>query len=189
MNLPSLQDYRRMLAQHVLEPVEVGQKVSAYYLRKPGGGLMESTLIVFTPEGIALMGDVTPGKNGDVSCRGYGAEWFAGASSHSYLCEKFLHKGWHTELAAEELRDGWHDHFDGDAGKRAKLNELADDVEERGAEWLRDELDEMGADTSDGIPGWGYNPSEAACLIAIQERFAALYPAVMATSAGKDGGQ
>jgi hypothetical protein len=43
---------------------------------------------------------------------------------------------------------------------------------------LRDELEDIGYDTSDGIPGWTYDPNEAAWLCAIQQSFARLYSAV-----------
>jgi hypothetical protein len=71
-------NFRRQLDRHVLEIVQEGPTVSAYYLKEPGKGRMMSTLIVFTPEGIALMGDLTPEQNGSVSALGYGRDWFSG---------------------------------------------------------------------------------------------------------------
>lgn len=51
-----------------------------------------STRIVETPEGFCIIGDYSPGGHGQrgvVSDIGYGAAWFAGATSHNYLAEKF----------------------------------------------------------------------------------------------------
>lgn len=139
------------LKDHTLEQVLDTPNFKAFYLRPPGGGRMMSTLIVFTPEGIVLMGDLTPGHHGNVSALGYGLSWFAGDLSGSYLCEKFLQKSWHAELAkewcldmAKDARCGRLDHegdFDVDG-----LEVAADDREA-----AHDELASLRKDLKDAI--------------------------------------
>ena len=99
--------FEEQLKAHVLEQVLDQPGWQAFYLRRPGGGRMMSTLFIFCPEGIILTGDLAPARRGRgaTSCYGYGLEWFAGRLSESYLCEKFLEEGWHADLAQEDLKD------------------------------------------------------------------------------------
>lgn len=96
---------RDSLKDHVLEQVLDTEKFRAFYLKKPGGGRMMSTLIMFTPEGIVITGDLCPGQRGVISTLGYGLDWFAGKLSEDYLCQKFFQQGWHRELAERELEE------------------------------------------------------------------------------------
>lgn len=73
------------------------------YLGTPGTRRM-STLITFTPEGIVLQGDLTPERNGSISAHGYGAKWFAGELSESYLCSKFIEKRFSPERALDVIK-------------------------------------------------------------------------------------
>ena len=173
---------REALKDHILVPLEVGEKVHAYYLRKPGEGRIMSTLIVFTPEGIVLQGDLTPGRNGNVSTFGYGPKWFSGQLSGGYLCEKFLSQAWVKDLAVEGLRYRileWR--REGELTK-AKARAAWEDTRgipddfEGPTETYRIFTEEMGGDGSE-CPGYGYDPAEAGWLCAIQERFAQLYQA------------
>jgi len=165
------------LRDHELVTVVEGEKVSAYYIRKPGTRIM-STLIVFTPEGIVLQGDHTPQQDGSVSTIGYGRNWFAGKLSCSYLCEKFLEHKWSPEVAAEELRnpEAW---WREDATPEAltQLDELANAVEDGSADMreIYDTFVELGFETADGLPGGGYDSDEAVALAAIQRKFAQLW--------------
>lgn len=214
---------RESLKDHVLEQVLDAEKFKAFYLKRPGNGRMCSTMVLFTPEGIALMGDLTPEHNGTVSCYGYGLDWFVGNLSEDYLCEKFLAKGWHADLAQDELLDlakeilegkhedsfhetraiekareerdalleqegteGW-----GERVSRAKsrLNSLRMDLSRKmkdlvgsledgsmeGNEFAEEWRELMEWEDSEGTPGWGYKPSEAGWLCAIQQKFAELY--------------
>lgn len=94
---------RESLRDHVLEEFPAGDRIRAFYLKKPGGGRMMSTLILFTPEGIVICGDLNPHPTGrgSASCFGYGLPWFASELDGGYLCSKFLDKEWQNELAVE----------------------------------------------------------------------------------------
>lgn len=231
---------RETLRDHVLEEIPAGERIKAFYIKEPGTR-MGSSLILFTPEGIAIMGDLTPGR-GAMSVYGYGLSWFASELGEDYLCGKFLEKEWVPEYAADycrwmakEVRKG---QYDDDeflkvrklANERANLGhdlvllrkdlhgavegedvagmkaegrelcrklgelrsqivearekvaalflELARDVEEwaYGCERFAEEVEEIepGA-CEDGVPGYGYKPSDAGWLCAIQQRFSELY--------------
>ncbi len=69
MSMGSIQNYMRdSLKDHILVPISETEKVNAFCLRDPKQGRM-----MFTPEGIVLMGDLTPTDHGTVSMIGYGA--------------------------------------------------------------------------------------------------------------------
>jgi hypothetical protein len=107
MSLRDEYGYDQMLATHILEQVLDTPKFKAFYLKEPGMGRMQSCLILFSPEGINILGDLCPGndtRNSGVHAYGYGLDWFAGRLSWSYLCEKFLSKDWHKEVAIEDCR-------------------------------------------------------------------------------------
>lgn len=164
----------RELAEHRLEVVCDTERVKSFYLKKPGTRMM-SCLITFTPEGIAIQGDLTPEHNGSVSCMGYGVEWFAGRKSDCYLCEKFLRKRWVQSIAQAELRDPKsYLREDATPERLEELDDLADGLDEHGSEWLYSEMIDLGYDT-ESVPGDGYDPNEARVLIVIQRRFAELY--------------
>jgi hypothetical protein len=164
---------KESLKDHVLTLVQEGE-VTAYYLGKKGTRMM-SCLLLFTPEGIAIMGDLTPQLHGSVSVYGYGIGWFSKHLSEGYLCEKFLRERFVPELAEKELRDPegyWREELSPEVSDR-----IADDLCDHGQEWLYEELLDAGVDCSDGIPGFGYDPAEAGWLCAIQQRFSELYSA------------
>lgn len=99
--------YDEDLKNHYLEQVLDTPRFKAFYLKQPGMGRMQSCMIMFSPEGINILGDLCPGndkRNSGVHAGGYGLDWFAGKLSWSYLCEKFLTKEWHPELAIEDCR-------------------------------------------------------------------------------------
>lgn len=85
----ALVDFRRCYEEHVLEAVTIGNNLSAYYLKKPGDGRMCSTLIIFSAEGITIIGDMVPCRHGVNSSLGYGIGWFSDTLSPGYLGEKF----------------------------------------------------------------------------------------------------
>lgn len=73
-------------------------------LAEPGTRDM-SVQLTFTPEGIVIQGDFTPGNsNGVCSKAGYGARWFSDDLSVDYLAEKFLQKQWTKEAASDWLQ-------------------------------------------------------------------------------------
>lgn len=171
---------REALAEHVLETVLESEKISAYYLKRPGQGRMMSTLILFTPEGIVLQGDLTPGQNGNVSALGYGRGWFSGRLSGGYLCEKFLNKVFRPDKAKRAIKeDIIEQRRDGSITKdraRELWNDMPDGDEHDGRLFYEFYMDELGRDGCD-FPAYGYDLAEAGWLCAIQERFAALYNA------------
>lgn len=179
-----IKDFEQRVAQFLdglkdmsLVPVQEGDKLSAYYIRKPGTRIM-STLILFTPEGIVLQGDFTPEDHGSVSAHNYKLGWFAGELSPLYLCEKFLQKKWSREVAVEILRDPqscWRE--DQEPAVLGKLDDLAQEVEHEVAaeEEIYDLLTDLGFDCCGDLPGWGYDPTEAVSLCAIQRKFAQLW--------------
>lgn len=165
------------LKEMSLVPVQEGDKLSAYYIRKPDTRIM-STLLVFSPEGIALMGDFTPEHHGSVSAFGYGRAWFVGELGPDYLAEKFLEKKWNSEVAVEELRDPTSYWREGrEPAVLEKLDDLAQEVVHGLAAEaeIHDLLTDLGFDYCDGLPGWGYDPSEMVRLCAIQRKFAQLW--------------
>lgn len=97
MRNANLQTYYDQLKNHYLEPLELGQHLQAYYLREKPGSRMMSCLIIFSPEGIIITGDLNPGrrerKNGIVA-RGYDMGWFSRPLEPTYLAEKFLTEVW-----------------------------------------------------------------------------------------------
>jgi len=188
--------YQQTMARCELS--EVSEKTQSFYLKIPGEGRMESCLVTFTPEGIVIHGDLTPCRNGVISCYGKGINWFRGELSPCYLAEKFLEKGFHAKEAAKEMRDHQHwIHGDPEDDLSTPLTaedwekeviELCDDLEYGDCthqdlyEWLSD----RDIDTDD-IPGWTYNPRDVKLLSAIQERFAELYNAMRASETTKAG--
>ena len=106
---------RESLKDHTLEKIadvpcegdlyKPESRIVAYRLQPPKKTRCMSTLLTFTPEGIVLQGDLTPGHHGMVSAIGYGLDWFAGPLGESYLCGKFLQETWIQEIAIRELKD------------------------------------------------------------------------------------
>lgn len=96
---------RDSLKDHVLEKVLDTDRFVGFYLRRPSGGRMMSSLLLFTPEGIILTGDLSTGRRGSISAFGYNLDWFASDLGEDYLCGKFLDKSWHADLAERELRE------------------------------------------------------------------------------------
>ena len=173
---------REALAGHVLCPVLDSGDFTAFHLKRVGEGRMMSTLIVFTPEGIVIQGDLTPERNGTVSNYGYGLGWFCGQLGEDYLCSKFLEKKFVPEFAMRGLRyEILQQRRDGYLEKD-KARELWDSMR-----WLDDPIspertykfwtDELRNDSGEGCPGYGYEPGEAGWLCAIQQRFSELYNA------------
>jgi hypothetical protein len=99
---------------------------------------------------------------------GYGLKWFAGELSGDYLCGKFLEKKFVRERAKEELAV---------IGKESgvDVSEIVDLIEDHDTEWMVNELNFLGIEIEDHIPGWGYDIRESAALIAIQRKFRELY--------------
>lgn len=171
------------LAKHVL--VETGPgEVRAFYLKVRGEGRMMSTMIVFSAEGIVIMGDLCPKRNGVISAYGYGLDWFASSLSPAYLAEKFLEQKWFQKKAADWCRETAKellDEKDEDGarapkaeGRAADLEEIADRLGDMSQETFIDEVSDIGVSAAWEI-GHGYDPDEVAWLTAIQKKFAEEY--------------
>lgn len=175
------------IADTTLHPLQEQGPVKAYYLKKYPDSRMMSTLLIFSPEGITITGDLRPCRNG-VTIMGYGLEWFTGKLEPRYLAEKCL-SGDHydSERARAEIeqairdatKDAWAYRDEGSlsqakavrAGFRA-LEEFRDWSEGAVYDAFRVALD-------DGVYGIGrdYDTGDFAWLSAIQRRFAETYRA------------
>lgn len=193
---------RESLKDHKLELVLDAPRFRAFYLKRPGEGRMMSTLIVFTPEGIVVCGDLCPGhgdgaSRGVISTLGYGEGWFSGKLSEDYLCEKFLNSMvWELERAQKEVRDNIEqatkelreerksrdNDFARDALARLRRWKAVEETRFETVEQLIDALYDNGFDTSDGPPGYGYPSADAGWLCAIQQKFAEDYSRISFTS-------
>lgn len=180
---------RDALKNHVLEEVlpQTGE-FRAFYLKEPGEGRMMSTLFVFTPEGVVIMGDLCPGgpKNqGSISDYGYGLGWFARKQSEYYLCEKFLSREWQIEVAERWCREHIEELKKDAAGRDDLKAELLKEMPEweellsrlQGGEMGRDHfheaLQDLGYDVED--EGFEYHLNTAGWLCALQQKFVECY--------------
>lgn len=147
-----------------------------FYLKREGTGTLR-TLIIFTKEGIVLTGDVMLGLNpsgGIVSQLGYGSDWFSSNLSEDYLCQKFLPKVWVSELAKKHMEYMLREDTDLDVEQRVSIedairHQVYDSSYEFGQWW-----DNTFSDGPEDI-GYGYDPSDAGWLCAIQQRFRESY--------------
>ncbi len=161
----------------VLTPIDMG-RYEAYYLGA-SGIRTNSTLIIFSPEGIILCGDLCPGKDnyGVISSVGYGPTWFSEPKSLGYLAEKFrVPQVWSAEIAAKYFD---HDnHRDGLTEDQLEdFNDVVDDLKNGRIESDRDMYDRLDGivDLCDGIPGYQPDPDMLGHIAAINRKFAELY--------------
>ena len=156
----------KALADHTLREITPeGSPVRAFYLERNRRRAM-STLITFTPEGIHINGDLSPGARSATTIRYYGVEWFAREHSEDYLCSKFLDKEWQEEVALRDLTS------------LAATDPRVNDFIEEGLiqEDLREMAEELGMDLEDiSHIGYDYHLGHAGWLVAIQRKFAELY--------------
>lgn len=172
----------------ILVPVleDDGTKSSMWYLRYPDQRA-QSTLIIFSPEGIIITGDLCPGENrGVVSDYGYGLSWFVQDLNPDYLAEKFLRKRFVFEVADQEFRETVRGYVEcGDM--TAELGEKAlSDWGEVDPEDESEALDVCEAYFAQhGIDDFGmwYDPHEMKLLVATQRQFAELYWALKGVEA------
>jgi len=150
----------------------------AFSLSKPNTRC-GSMRVVFTPEGIVILGDLVPLRNGVVSDFGYGLDWFSSHLYGDYLCSKFLCEEFVPEIALANLKDHL-EHAD-DYGYSAEnvldVQELIERLEggELSEFEFNDTMYKIDPDfVIDGC-GRGYNLRNASLLCAIQKRFAELY--------------
>jgi len=193
------------LARHELTVVLDTEKVKVFRMARPNESAYR-VQITFTPEGIALQGDIGFGaaQNGICSRGGYGVGWFGRQQSEGYLCSKFLSKCWQRGAVERDLRS-WLTQAeetlaDAIAEEEKELEEgetidPADFTEEQGEvnAW-KALLDFWGDETSDKelyeegsgyfqdfwdySIGHDYPLSDAGWLCAVQQRFAELFAAL-----------
>jgi hypothetical protein len=169
---------RDALRSHCLETLVETAEVQCYRMAKPGTGIMR-VLLTFTPEGICLQGDVNYGDaTGLLSSRGYSRDWFAYPGMVSdYLASKFrIRRVWQADIAAESLRDLLANDQDLTPEQRQATEDVVRrlDLDDMGSE----DFDQAYSDALELRPasiGMGYDPGAMACLVAVQERFAALW--------------
>lgn len=180
-----VQDHmREALSRHELRIKLMDDKagVSVWSMSRPST-CAYSAQIIFSPEGIVLQGDIGFGSHqtGICSHSGYGIEWFSSRKSENYLCEKFLTREFVPEEAAETIA-GWlkspEDYGLEEEFQIRGLREIVSNLMDNDlvdATRLYDELNLLDVDTSEGVPGWGYNRSDAGWLCAVQQRFSELF--------------
>lgn len=178
-------EMRESLKNHVLEEaLPFGHGFLAYYMRDPNQGRAMSTLFVFTPEGIVVMGDLCPGgpKNqGSISNYNYGIGWFSRPQSEYYLCEKFLSREWQIEVAERWCREHIEE-LKKEAAEEKKVVEKLEEWEELlstlqageiGCDQFQEALQEFDYDIED--EGFEYPLDTAGWLCALQQRFVELH--------------
>lgn len=178
------------LKDHELTIIADTPPIKAFYMKRPGTGMF-SVLVVFTPEGIGLTGDLTFGDGGVWSAKyHYGLGWFSGDLSEDYLCSKFLKSDhWDADRAAADY--SFEPNEDDDGRLEFEKREIRQRLKDGGIDNpndLYDEMDEqshLGFDVSDGVPGYGYDPAAAGWLCAVQQRFREL----RAKQVGSEHGQ
>lgn len=178
------------LKDHILEEaLPFGKGFLAYYMKRPGTGRIMSTLVVFTPEGMALLGDLTPERHGSISALGYGIGWFGSEKSEYYLCEKFLQREYQPEVAArwvrEHIEEMKKDREAEDLERLPDWEELLSDLDGdgMGADHFHEALQGLGYEHED--EGYEYNLRAAGWLCAIQQKFSELcskVPALQSSS-------
>lgn len=174
---------KEALKNHVLEealPFEKG--FLAYYMRDPGQGRMMSTLFIFTPEGIVIMGDLCPGgpgNRGSISSYNYGIGWFSKKQGEYYLCEKFLSKEWQSVVAERWVREHIAElQACKDIGRLGEWQDLLVRLEggEMGVDHFHEALQDLDYDVED--EGYEYDLQAAGWLCGLQQKFVELYAAL-----------
>lgn len=164
------------LKDHELTMIADTPDIKAFYMKKPGTRNL-SLLLVFTPEGIGLTGDLTFDNWGLWSM--FGSQtlgWFSSQLSEDYLCGKFLSS---DHWGANRAADGYAFEPDEDDDGRLEFEkrEIRQQLKDGSIDSPDDLYDKMneqshlGFDASEGIPGYGYDPASAGWLCAVQQRF------------------
>ena len=178
--------------------------VTSFYLRAEPKSRMESVLVMFSPEGVQIVGDMTFGResNAFVSNGGYGVGWFSSELSEDYLLEKFMRRSlqWDVaeadvdivvEEAVEALEEQWRKDGEWDEIEHVdvvllfrevnitKLRDHRDDalaaISARDEMALADAIIAIGGCDAMESFGLGYDTVDAGVLIGIQRAFRRLY--------------
>lgn len=132
---PSPDFFYNQLDGCTLEVIDNTPHTQVFLLRKYPGRTMMSSVLIFTPYGITLTGDLRVEGNG-VCAPGYGLDWFTQPHpDRRYLAAKFLRTGWVPECAHayyKAIRDEW-------AEQQTSIeSEFAEEIAERKAQAERD---------------------------------------------------
>lgn len=186
------------LKDHVLEEFPAGERIRAFYLRKKDGSRMMSTLILFTPEGIWIGGDLCPtpgvGVRGVMSTYGYGIDWFSADDlDERYLCSKFMGECWQLEAAVRDCEDRVREEIhemkaarkEGDRDEARihlknvrRWRAVRDDLGDEGSvDACYDAMRQQALWDGEDMPGYDYPWGDAGWLCAIQRRFSELIKA------------
>jgi hypothetical protein len=167
-------EMRESFADHELTCEYEQGRFAVFQMARPDTRVM-LVQVSFSPEGIAIQGDLTPERNGSVSVFGYDLNWFTKETPEGNLCEKFLTTKWVPSIAIAGLldRDGPFQK----ANYKGDIDEITDSIAagEFGADETHDVLTELNADWHDELPGYGYDPEEAGWLCIIHQTFRRLY--------------
>lgn len=171
---------------------DTAKQLTAYRLQLRGHGRMQSCFLVFTPEGIVIMGDWCPGgcagrNAGVISCYGYSEGWFAGRLSPDYLASKFLRKCWQPEKGERQLKERVLEARHARYIERDVAREAFDRIAIHNGDGLTAEtaygiFSDAGLSDFEDL-GYDYDPDDFALLVAIQQRFAACIEARQAVAA------
>lgn len=165
------------LAGHWLVKLADANGVLIYRMER-FGTRTHSLLLLFTPEGIVLVGDLRfTDERGLISQFGYGLDWWTGEMSEDYLCGKFLTKTWQPELLLRNLRERA-----GDPEEPENMRRMFDSLIETLAGGVGDFGDTAERARQLGVEpeslramGTAYDSVAAGWLCAVQRRFRELY--------------
>lgn len=96
---PNPEYYYNELSGATLEVIERTPRTQIFMLRKYPNSTMMSAILIFTPFGITITGDLHVSGKGGITAPGYGLLWFTQRLEADYLAGKFLRPGWVPELA------------------------------------------------------------------------------------------
>lgn len=161
-----VKQHLKVMEQHTLIQV----KQDTYFMGRLDTNAF-STHLSFLPGHIAIYGDFCPDRNGVISSYRYGLQWFSSDKSPDYLCQKFLESKFtldrlHKEASSELAKDS----------KNQEFWKALMFLEEEDPFYVRELADEYGV-YIESLPGWGYDISDQAALIAIHKKFVELYAA------------
>lgn len=166
---------KKNLEKHYLYQWKGGDDLRGFLMRAEGTMNMSVSIIAY-PHGVAIMGDIAPGRGCCIERKDL--EWFAGNLSESYLLEKSsIPKEWQADAAAEYFEDFVGTLPDLGAEEKEEWEAIIRKLKagEMDAHELASDLETVSFPLDDGLPGLDYKRSDAAWLCAIQQRFAKLY--------------
>jgi hypothetical protein len=183
--------------------LHAGGPVTVYRLGQPHTGIGATRLVFIADphvEQIILTGDRHPGDgHGLVSCAGYGLSWWVSRLSPGYLCEKFLRQQYVRAFAIEAIEDDLREHLEEPddehgktSGRALKMRDALQEAKESEDGWVADpfrsaeSFTDLYCDIWGECPydlGYGYDPTAAGWLVAIQRRFAECYRSMIVAGA------